>query len=166
MSLLYVPVTDARLLHQVCSALRDIYTNSAPLQYAFTLETSAYVDVPNLPIPPPPAVLPSAPSDDSSSTSSPHTGKARATIPSVTLAPYAQHPPPKPSGSSLPSTMEKNKMLVERERRWETMNSEYARTFNIAGPAGVYEMQEGIFLMCDDYADENDGRVSEATSRR
>ncbi len=59
------------------------------------------------------------------------------------------------------SAQEKNKLLTARERRWETLDAEHVRTFKIAGPAGVYELQEGIFLMCDEYSDTDDGRVSQ-----
>ena len=56
-------------------------------------------------------------------------------------------------------------MLEERERRWETLDPAQVRTFRISGPAGVYELQEGMFLMCDDYSDADDGRVSGMSTR-
>lgn len=50
-------------------------------------------------------------------------------------------------------------MLLEREKRWETLNTDHRRNITVSGQAGVYELQEGIFLMCDEYEDTMDGRV-------
>ena len=151
---------------QTCSAIRDVYINSATLQYDFTLQTTAYLDVAYRPSP---SSLPQ-PSTSSSSriagadVQSPHTGKLRPTIPSVSLAPYAANPSRK-TGLAVPlSAQEKNKLLYDRERRWETLDADHVRTFKINGPAGVYELQEGIFLMCDEYSDSDDGRVSQRSA--
>ena len=59
------------------------------------------------------------------------------------------------------SPLEKNLVLRDRERRWETLSPLAEVKFKVTGPAGVYELQEGIFLMCDEYsqADADDGRV-------
>lgn len=33
------------------------------------------------------------------------------------------------------------------------------RKFTIRGPAGVYELQEGMFLICDEYTELDDRKV-------
>ncbi len=48
------------------------------------------------------------------------------------------------------SATEKKELLSARERRWLTVDPACTRTFTIGGPAGVYELQEGIFLLCPD----------------
>jgi len=161
----------ALTLSQTCSVLRDIHDNSARLQYDFTLQTSAYLNVPNHPSPLSPTVSSQTPCPATSSSSkpralrSPHTGIPRPTIPSVTLAPYAHTAPPKSTRSEILSAQEKNKLLTDREKRWETLEAEHVRTFKIAGPAGVYELQEGMFLMCDEYPNKEVGRVSRRGDR-
>lgn len=58
------------------------------------------------------------------------------------------------------SASEKLQSLQRREANWETLNFASERSFTIKGPAGVYELQEGIFLMCDEYSGTDDGKVS------
>ena len=48
------------------------------------------------------------------------------------------------------SPLEKNKLLTEREKRWETLDAECSRTLKTSGIAPCYELQEGIFLLCDE----------------
>lgn len=156
--------------------------SSPPLQYAYSLRTSAYLDVVNEP----PAIEASDSRTEttdscesnssvniatitdrteritrSSGLRSPHTGKVRPTIPSVALAPWPRVPPPKRKTAHL-STAEKYELLSERERRWDKLDAAQVRTFRIAGRAGVYELQEGIFLMCDNYTDADEEKVRRA----
>ena len=65
------------------------------------------------------------------------------------------------SSSSGPlSAQEKNALLKEREQRWSELDAARQERMKVHGPAGVYELQEGIFLMCNDYSNRDDGRVS------
>ena len=134
---------------QACSTLRHIYEASAQLQYDFVLHTSSYLDVPYSS----PATQPSdaAPPGDS---------------PSAEAGPSAERPPV--ANAAQISVARKTALLADRERRWETLDWKSKHVRNIQGPAGVYELQEGIFLMCEDVNESNDGRVSVAcaTARR
>ena len=67
---------------------------------------------------------------------------------------------PKPPVNASSPPLDKQLALKERERRWETLSPAGTQLIHVAGPTGVYELQEGIFLMCDDYSDGNEGRVS------
>jgi hypothetical protein len=58
------------------------------------------------------------------------------------------------------SAFEKNKYLRDRERRWETLDYACKRVIKVEGEAGVYELQEGIFLMSDEYSSADDAKVS------
>nr|XP_031857816.1 uncharacterized protein CI109_006759 [Kwoniella shandongensis]KAA5524888.1 hypothetical protein CI109_006759 [Kwoniella shandongensis] len=164
---LLLDLTDRLQLSRTSKILHEIHSNSASIQYLFVLETSAYLDVPTqlLPREPTPAAQspasspPSSPRPSTPSTlafRSPHTGKLRPSIPSVTLAPWPKTPPPFIAGGQGPvSAAEKNEALRAREKRWETMDHVQKRTFKVQGTAGVYELQEGIFLMCDDFTEDD-----------
>lgn len=158
---------------QVSRTFRDIYTGSSTLQYDFALRTSAYLDVP---FEHPPEVAASqtveAPQpstrDDQvrgRSTARHHTGDSLA-HPSVSF-PLSFDPPlserhhkhsRRPLGAA-----EKAQRLMEREKRWSTLDEKAERQFTVKGRAGVYELQEGVFLMCGDY-DEGEQFVSGALS--
>ena len=58
------------------------------------------------------------------------------------------------------SASEKTELLRERERRWSQFDAAREEKLRVKGPAGVYELQEGIFLMCNDYSHLDEGRVS------
>jgi len=49
------------------------------------------------------------------------------------------------------------KLLKEREEAWDTLTPKKIRKLSVEGHAGVYELQEGIFLMCDDYVEQAAG---------
>ncbi|WVQ82207.1 hypothetical protein IAT38_004335 [Cryptococcus sp. DSM 104549] len=160
-------LSDRLKLSRTCSALRDTYS-SAPLQYLSALETSAYLDIPPIP----PSLLPAAPTTPLSSSSSPpsspstppptlafrspHTDNLRHAISSVSLAPWPKTAPETSPFDHPTSAAEKNVRLRDRETRWETMDWKEKRVFKVQGREGVYELQEGIFLMCDDFNDEDD----------
>ncbi|KAK8864257.1 hypothetical protein IAR55_001503 [Kwoniella newhampshirensis] len=169
---LLLDLTDRLHLSRTSTILREIHSSSAPLQYLFALETSAYLDVPLLlpprqPTPPPtisslhsPPSSPTKPSTSPLAFRSPHTGNIRNSIPSVTLAPWPKEPPEKSPFALPTSAAEKNDALRAREKRWETMDYAEKRTFKVQGREGVYELQEGIFLMCDDFSDQDDEKPS------
>jgi hypothetical protein len=132
------------------------------LQYDFQLTTTAYLDVINQapePITTPKQVA--TPVEDKATNSyiSPHTGKLRSSIPSVKFAPFPEDPSPRPSTVFI-SPAGKVKLLKEREEGWDTLTPKKIRKFSIEGNAGVYELQEGIFLMCDDYVEQGGMGVS------
>ncbi|WVO16342.1 hypothetical protein L204_104017 [Cryptococcus depauperatus] len=163
-------LNDRLKLMRTCKALSEIYINSAPLQYLATLQTSAYVDCPwsekatsiDCPLPATPeSVSPSSLKSEPErpiAFRSPHTGRYRSTIGSVTLAPWPKEPPEKFPFEHATSAAEKCDRLRDRERRWETMDAKEKRVFKVQGREGVYELQEGIFLLCDDSGDEEDQR--------
>lgn len=81
-------------------------------------------------------------------------------------APPEQDPLPVRNPAMPCSAIEKARRLKEVEENWSTLNHSVERTFTIKGPAGVYELQEGIFLMCDDYSGAEDGKVGHGCKRR
>jgi hypothetical protein len=85
-------------------------------------------------------------------------------IKGVIRRPNAKSPLP-PLTAPL-SAHEKNVLLQDRERRWETLDYAHKRVVKVGGRAGVYELQEGIFLMCDEFSDMDDSKVSIAERRR
>lgn len=126
------------------------------------MHTTAYLDVPNQA---PPQVSrpgsPTAPPVDDPITNSyvsPHTGQLRPSIPSVKLAPFTEVPPPRSKTVYL-SAAEKHQLLKRREENWDTLSAERIRKFTVQGEAGVYELQEGIFLICDNYVELRDSLV-------
>jgi hypothetical protein len=57
---------------------------------------------------------------------------------------------------SLPmSAADKVESLKQRATNWETLNHSHSRTITVEGPARVYELQEGIFLMCEGPEDDD-----------
>ncbi|WRT66203.1 uncharacterized protein IL334_003156 [Kwoniella shivajii] len=169
---LALDTNDRLSLRWVCTSLQHVYTSSALLQYQFTLHLSGYLDVP---FRSPPSTSPLAKPECSSNTSvkgdattessvrslrSPHTGKPRQTIPSVTLAPWPKEPSTIVSHDKLISPADRNSLLKAREKRWETLDWGEKRHFKIQGREGVYELQEGVFLMCDDFNDMEDDKPS------
>lgn len=139
--------------------LKEVYTSSASLQYAQTLQTTAYLDVP---FQAPPYTRPYQSNGSESPTGSEDESMSdhrRSTsdaldedVTKVRKAPFVEKPL---------SAAEKRKLLEERESRWDNIQAKCIRKFMISGPAGVYELQEGIFLLCTDYSDTDDGRVSD-----
>lgn len=87
---------------------------------------------------------------------SPHTGKLRTSIPSIKFAPFPEDPSPRLSTVFI-SPAEKVKLLKDREENWDTLTPKKIRKLSVEGHAGVYELQEGIFLMCDDYVEQAAG---------
>jgi hypothetical protein len=74
-----------------------------------------------------------------------------------------EHPPEaidEVPASSIIIAGEKAALLTSRENKWAKLDAAAERYFEIKGPAGVYELQEGIFLMCDEYSELDDGKVS------
>lgn len=136
--------------------LKQVYDDSPILQYDFLLHTTAYRDVPNqAPRPPSRSESPSVPvQEDVSSNSyiSPHTGRLRPSIPSVRLAPFPEEASVRPRTTYL-SPAEKVQLLKSREENWDTLSAAKIRKFSVDGQAGVYELQEGIFLICDNYVE-------------
>lgn len=127
------------------------------------MHTTAYLDVQNQP---PPQISPTGPSDgtpkDDESTNSyvsPHTGLLRPSIPSVKLAPFPEERSARPKMVYL-SAAEKYQLLKQREDNWDTLSAAKTRKFSVTGQAGVYELQEGIFLICDNYIELRDSLVS------
>lgn len=57
------------------------------------------------------------------------------------------------------SPFDKMLLLRAQEAAWETLSPRQTKTIKIRGPEGVYELQEGIFLMCDDYSREEGRKV-------
>ncbi|KAL7424101.1 hypothetical protein Q5752_001686 [Cryptotrichosporon argae] len=150
-------ISERLVLRRTCSTLRDIYDSSAVLQYDFALVTTAHLDVPFRPAAPPasPATKDDAKGPAPAAAAhvvSPHTGRPRPTIPSVALAPWPAAAAPRRVPGVARSPAEKLEALRARERNWETLEAGQERTFRITGNTGVYELQEGIMLMCDDYS--------------
>ena len=147
--------------HQTCRVLHRIWMTSASLQYHFTLQTSAYLDVGPLS-----SVFPSPFAPEPPLVTG-HDGRLSA---SNTVQFHGN-----PQGSSVrertlrtdcrSSAVDKNRALKDRERRWETLDPAQVRSLVVQGPARVYELQEGVFLICDDYTDGDDGKVSSACGR-
>lgn len=167
-----IKVTDSA---QVSKTLHEIYNESSTLQYDLTLLTSAYLDIP-FEHPPEvyydPALLPItvAPSEKDEERGR---GRTSTRFPDTSSSSHPPHSvvfplpfdPPLSERVHRPSTRplgaaEKNTLLVNREKQWSWLNPVCERQFEIKGPAGVYELQEGIFLMCDEYSDTDDGKVS------
>lgn len=149
-------------MSQTCSLLKQVYDDSPIIQYEALLHTTAYLDVPNQPPPQVsrPASPESPPVDDPATNSyiSPHTGRIRPSIPSVKLAPFPEERSARHKTVYL-SAAEKYQLLKRREENWDTLSAEKIRKCTVTGQAGVYELQEGIFLICDDYVDLRDSLV-------
>ena len=161
---MYVSTTHSnkwlRTDEQTCSLFQREYAEAATLQYDFQLTTSAYIDVPNQA--PEPSSAPEVTDTEvvenkaTNSYISPHTGKLRTSIPSVKFASFPEEPSARPSTVFI-SPAEKVKLLKEREEAWDTLTPKKIRKLSVEGHAGVYELQEGIFLMCDDYVEQAAG---------
>lgn len=54
------------------------------------------------------------------------------------------------------SAADKVESLKRRGANWETLNYASKRSITVEGPARVYELQEGIFLMCERPEDDDD----------
>jgi len=139
-----------------------VHDESPILQYEALLQTTAYLDVPNqLPPQVSQSASPSTPPVDEPHTNSyisPHTGRLRPSIPSVKLAPFPEQPSIRPNTVCL-SAGEKAQLLKKREDNWDTLSAAKIRKFTVNGQAGVYELQEGIFLICDDFEAVRDSLV-------
>lgn len=160
---------------KVCKSLQEVYNEASILQYEFALRTSAYLDV----------AFEHAQIEEEDEENSvepltvgggwdePDTERGRgrtssrlggsSTHPSVTF-PLPFDPPLservyRPSNRPL-GAAEKAAQLIEREKRWSKLTEVDERRFHVKGPAVVYELQEGLFLMCDEYKDSADGKVS------
>ncbi|EIW70779.1 hypothetical protein M231_02565 [Tremella mesenterica] len=83
----------------------------------------------------------------------------RESIPSVRMPDWPTQSSVRKVGGVL-SAGEKLDKLKERQKRWDTLDPVCRRKIEVDGPAGVYELQEGIFLMCDDYGDFDEHRPS------
>jgi hypothetical protein len=133
---------------QTCSALKLLYDESANLQYATQLATSAYLDVQNQPpaIKSPDDVESEPPVEDPTTNSfiSPHTGRLRPSIESVKLAPFPDDPSPRPATVYI-SPAEKMKLLKEREDNWDTLTPKRIRRFNISGTRESTSFKRGCF---------------------
>ncbi|ORY32547.1 hypothetical protein BCR39DRAFT_522781 [Naematelia encephala] len=170
-------LTDRLALVRTCSTLHAVYKQSATLQYLFTLRTTAYIDVPYL-LPPPsiagPSTAESSPREEEESSdvemSDSDSDSDRPTylnsLPSVRRSKSVSKVPVRPVRVGPWSAADKQLSLKEREGRWETLDYAHRRDIKIAGPAGVYELQEGIFLMCDEYAEDAGGEGRRPTSVR
>lgn len=141
------------------------------MQYDFLLQTTGYLDVPNQ-APPQPTATPTANGEEeeeikedaeSNSFINPHTGKLRPSLPSVQLAPFPEERYPRPKTTYL-SPAEKLQLLKKREENWDTLSPAKIRKFSVQGQNGVYELQEGIFLICDNYVELRDSVVSRLSS--
>ena len=169
-SLISVSCLDARFsLVQLtksikcCKFLREVYEGSPQLQYQLTLWTSGYRDVSYLRQEQGPMETQRAESGPS------RNGKSKEVdIPSVKYM-FDRHPSSSKEGNAVGvdslSALEKNTELKDREERWRTIDPVCERELRISGPVGVYELQEGVFLMCDDYLLEDEGRVSRRPKR-
>lgn len=118
------------------------------MQYRLILERSGYVDCPNHPRPAKPTFSGVA---SSTARTSPHTGRQRSTIPSVTLADWPATPAETVDLSNM-SAVDKAKLLRAREDRWDALDAGQVRTFEVSGHMNVYELQEGILLVCESLA--------------
>lgn len=49
----------------------------------------------------------------------------------------------------------KLELLRDREERWGRLDPRAKRRMTVHGPAGVYELQEGMFLICDDWEEDD-----------
>ncbi|CAK9779572.1 hypothetical protein CC85DRAFT_330332 [Cutaneotrichosporon oleaginosum] len=127
---------------QTCCALREV-AKAPRLAYRAALAARGYLDVPNRPAPPP------WPLEGASIETSPYSDARRATIPSVELAAWEEDAPPRRDVSAL-SAAEKLRLLAEREQRFDKLMPAEVREFSVSGPAGVYELQDGIFLLCQE----------------
>lgn len=59
------------------------------------------------------------------------------------------------------SPYDKTLLLRAQETAWETLTPRVQKEIQITGPEGVYELQEGVFLMCDDYSRSLGRKVSD-----
>jgi hypothetical protein len=144
-----LPIPDRLALSRV--RLLPIQINGSGLMNRHVqLTTSAYIDVPNQA--PEPNSAPEVTNTEvvenkaTNSYISPHTGKLRTSIPSVKFAPFPEEPSARPSTVFI-SPAEKVKLLKEREEAWDTLTPKKIRKLSVEGHAGVYELQEGIFLI-------------------
>ena len=136
---------------QTCSVLQHIHEASSTLQYAATLQMSAHLDVQD-------GTLPGLTPDSSVSTEDAATnGTEQNTLPLEGAESSSSQVVATIKKTPL-SASEKTELLKERERRWSVFDPVREEEVRVKGHAGVYELQEGIFLMCNDYHDE--GRVS------
>lgn len=169
------------LMMQTCKLLRGVYRDSATLAYEFNLSTLSYLDVPFRPSSPSGASDSGSSSNSSTDDTHPRRRDARREKTplqrlidgdeegvSAYLHEY-QHgdsfwipaessgsstssaSPPATRGHAASSIVARNKALVDRERRWEELDPKIVAKRFVSGPAGVYELQEGIFLLCDNY---------------
>lgn len=143
--------------------MKDLYDADSVLRYHNALNTAGYLDLLPRPVTGVSSgssshldVRSSADSEHSRSPSplqsvikSPHTGRPRPTVASVSLASWPAVPPRTRADYARLSAAGKNKALRGREERWESLEPAQVRTFRAQGPTGVYELQEGIFLMCE-----------------
>ena len=137
------------LTSQTCIRLREVYASSSQLQYEYTLRVRGYLDVP-FPSRPPPRRQASIEGSADEADEDPTFEPSRA--------------PTQLESTLTPAVMvDKARALAERERRWETLDAAEIRHLSTPGPAGVYELQEGVFLMCDDYVETAERRVSRAS---
>ncbi|WVQ99262.1 hypothetical protein IAU59_006394 [Kwoniella sp. CBS 9459] len=178
---LLLSLNDRLRLRFACRTLRDTHASSAQCQYRFTLDTSAYLDVPFQvpPLPPTSASTdadgisrPASPDNETNSLRhdtdatrtmtfrSPHTQRPRQCIPSVTLAPWPKEQAKFTPYEKLVSPADKNEVLSSREKRWQRLDWAQKRVMKVQGKEGVYELQEGVFLMCDDFNDWEDDKPS------
>ncbi|TYJ57026.1 hypothetical protein B9479_002305 [Cryptococcus floricola] len=172
--LLALALPDSLRFMRTCSLLRDVYKASAQLQYQAVLHTSAHLDClaqsstpqdhhdeePLSPTSSAPGTPVTRRSNKPLAWRSPHTGKMRSTVSSVTLPPWPNEPPQSQPFSYATSAAEKASKLRDREKRWETVDFGEQRLLKVRGREGVYELQEGIFLLCNDVSDEEEDKPS------
>ncbi|ORX36815.1 hypothetical protein BD324DRAFT_580515 [Kockovaella imperatae] len=159
---------DRLRLLQTCSTLREMWEESSTLQYQFTLETCAYLDIPeggHSDWHPPNATDPAegssgtARGSDSDSETDGMPGVSYAAVRRDQDALHAQNSSSSSSSRDGPlSVREKTALLIDRERRWFELDPSTEDRVRVDGPAGVYELQEGVFLMCNDYSHLDEGR--------
>lgn len=133
---------------QTCRTLKAVSASPA-VQYRLILETAGYVDCPNQPRPKPSFDSAGGEASSSRPRKSPHTGRLRPTIPSVTLADWPAEPADTAMDISNLSAVDKAKLLRAREERWDALDAGQVRTFQVSGFMNVYELQEGILLVCE-----------------
>lgn len=120
------------------------------MQYRVILESAGYIDCPNYARPPKPERENEKNGQPSETArKSPHTGRLRPTIPTVTLADWPATPAETEMDISNLSAVDKARLLREREARWDALDAGQVRTFNVSGHMNVYELQEGILLVCE-----------------
>jgi hypothetical protein len=158
--------------------LHNIYTASKALQYDFALATTGYLDIPA-------TVeyaerVEADPSEDNGANGKrmaparspddppfiPRYRASRGTINVELLPTVVLHKPRGANNDAGPSTrrppfgpgsspLDKTHHLQRQETSWESLTPQVKRVMSIKGQQGVYELQEGIFLMCDDYRSTN-----------